>query len=181
MSVGDLIGIVLYDNLSSGIILQMSSFCILPIVLTNLSGSILNALNLETKSFVNYLLGSTVLIISLIVLTPILKANAITSSYFISMSLISLLNIKKINQAIPNMSLKIIPTTFKYSLIIIPCSILGHLVSNIFITNFGYIISAVVGGGTSIIFVILLSKVFNIYDFTDILRLLKSRKSKTKS
>ncbi len=176
MSVGDLIGLVLYDNLTSGIILQMSAFCIIPITLTNLTGSILNALNLEVKSFVNYLLGSIILIISLIVLTPIIKSNAITTSYLISMSVISLLNIRKINKTIPNLKLNIISTTFKYSLIILPCSILGHLVSNIFIAFAGNFISAVIGGGISILFVVLLSKVFNIYDFKDIFKLIKMRK-----
>ncbi|MBR1987824.1 MAG: oligosaccharide flippase family protein [Clostridia bacterium] len=176
MSVGDLIGIVLYNNLTSGIILQMSAFCIIPITLTNLTGSILNALNLEVKSFVNYLLGSIILIISLLILTPIIKVNAITVSYLISMSVISMLNIRRINKTIPNLKLNIISTTFKYSLIILPCSILGHLVANIFVEVIGNFLSAVIGGGISILFVVLLSKVFNVYDFKDIFKLLKLKR-----
>ena len=178
LSVGDLIGIVLYDNLSAGVILQASAFCILPITLTNLTGSILNALNLEVKSFLNYLLGSIVLIVSLIVLTPILKINAITTSYLISMALISILNMRKINKAVPDLKINIISTTFKYTLIILPCSILGSLISNIFVQSFGNFIAAVLGGGTSIIFVIILSKIFSIYDFKDLFNILKNRKSK---
>ena len=45
LSVGDLIGLVLYDNALSGVLLQLSAVCVLPITLCNLTGSILNALN----------------------------------------------------------------------------------------------------------------------------------------
>lgn len=178
LSVGDLIGIVLYDNLQSGVLLQLSAFCVLPISLTNLTGSILNALNLEIKSFMNYLIGSIVLILGLIVLTPVLKVNAITFSYLLSMSLISLLNIRKINQFNKGFKINIISLSFKYSLIILPCSVLGHLISNILISFLGNFLSAVIGGGISIIFVVALEKLFNIYDFKQMLEIIKNRKSR---
>ena len=65
----------------------------------NLTGSILNALNMEAKSFLNYILGSCILLISLIILTPIIGINSIIISHFASMSSITLLNLKKIKTA----------------------------------------------------------------------------------
>ena len=50
LAVGNLIGVVLYNNQFSGLLLQLSAVCVLPITLCNLTGSILNALNLEVKS-----------------------------------------------------------------------------------------------------------------------------------
>lgn len=120
LSVGDLIGIVLFDNVLSGVLLQLAAVCVLPISMCNLTGSMLNALNLETKSFVNYILGSIVLFVSLIALTPIIGVNSVIVSFFLSMTTISLLNIKKIKKAVPNLELNLITTSFKYSLIIAP-------------------------------------------------------------
>ena len=92
MSVGDLIGLVLFDNSMAGILLKQAGLCVLPITLCNLSGSSLDALNLETKSLINYSIGSAVLFITLIVFTPTIKINSIIIAFFLSMSTISILN-----------------------------------------------------------------------------------------
>lgn len=178
LSVGNLIGMVLYNNILSGVMLQMSAICVLPITLCNLTGSILNALNLEVKSFVNYLIGSSILIFLLVVLTPILGINSIVVSFFCSMSTITLLNLKKIKKMIPSLNINLIQTSFKYSLIIAPCSLLGHFIANICLQIFNYFISAVLGGGIAIISVLALVKLFNIFDFKELFSLVnKKRKS----
>ncbi len=179
LSVGNLIGIVLYDNAFSGILLQLSAVCVLPITLCNLTGSILNALNLETKSFVNYIIGSSVLLVSLIVLTPIIKINSVIVSFFLSMTIITLLNLRKIKKVVPNLNINLISTSFKYSLIIAPCSLLGHFISNICLHIFTNFFSAVIGGGFSIICVLILAKMFNLFNFKDLLSLLNKKKRKS--
>ena len=73
LSCGNLIGVVLYDNIQAGIYLQLSAVCILPLVLNNITSSVLNALNLEVKSFINYIIGTVVMFISLITLTFVIK------------------------------------------------------------------------------------------------------------
>ena len=98
LAVGDLIGIVLFNNTLSGTLLQLAAVCVLPITLCNLTGSMLNALNLEIKSFVNYIVGSVVLFVSLIIFTPLVGINSIIISFFLSMSIISLLNLNKIKK-----------------------------------------------------------------------------------
>lgn len=178
LSVGDLICVVLYNNQMSGAILKSSALCILPITICNLSGSILNALNLEVKSFANYILGSLTLLVSLVVLTPLLGINAITTSFFISMSVISLLNLSKIKKAIPNLKFNLIKISFKYLLIILPCSLLGSLIANICNHFLPAFFSCVIAGGTSILFTLILSNAFNLYKFNNLLNLIK-RKRKT--
>lgn len=180
LSVGNLIGIVLFDNSMSGILLQLSAICILPISLCNLSGSVLNALNLEKKSFTNYILGSLVLFACLIIFTPLVGIHSIIISFFLSMSLISFLNLKKIKAEIGDLSLNFTPTISKYCFIIIPCSLLGHFVSNICQNYLNLFFSSVAGGSTAILCVLILSKIFNLFDLKDFFALLKSRKkSKT--
>ncbi|MBE7077008.1 MAG: hypothetical protein E7374_03885 [Clostridiales bacterium] len=179
LSVGDLIGIVLFDNVMSGVLLQISAICVLPITLCNLTGSILNALSLEGKSFLNYILGSVVLIASIVIFTPIIGINSIIVSFFLSMTLISLLNLSKIKKKIPNFNLNIINLTMKYSLIITPSSLIGHFISNIMLNFFPVLISGVIGGSIAIILVLSLIKTFNLYDVSAFLDMIK-RKRKSK-
>ncbi len=178
LAVGNLIGIVLYNNVMSGILLQLSAVCVLPITLCNLTGSILNALNLEVKSFFNYIVGSLVLFACLILFTPLIGINSIIVSFFVSMSLITLLNLKKIKKSVPDININLISTTFKYSLIVAPCSLFGHLISNICLHVFNNFFSAVVGGSIAIFSVVLLSKLFNIFNFKDLFQLIIKKKQK---
>jgi len=179
LSVGNLIGIVLYDNLFSGVLLQLSAVCVLPITMCNLSGSILNALNLEVKSFTNYIVGSILLFACLILLTPIIGINSIIVSFFVSMTTITLLNLKKIKTIIPTLNVNLIKTSFKYSLIILPSSLLGHFVANISLHIFNNFISAVLGGSIAIISVLILGKIFNLINYKEILSLIKKKKLNT--
>lgn len=165
LSCGDLIGIVLYNNVSAGVYLQLSAVCILPIVINNITSSILNALDLEVKSFINYILGTFVLLISLISLTFVFKEYAIIISFFLSMSVIAFLNYKMIRKTIPNLQLNLIKTTLKYLLIILPCSILGHMLSNVLYHFLPAFIAGFIGGGISMLSTVFLVYVFNVYDF----------------
>lgn len=178
LSVGDLIGIVLYDNVMSGVLLQISAICVLPITLCNLTGSILNALNLEVKSFVNYLIGSGVLFVSLIIFTPLIAINAVVVSFGLSMSTISVLNLRKIKKAVPHTSFNIITSIYKYILIILPCSLLGHFASNIAQHFFSYFFSAVIGGGLAIVADLACIYLFKIFDLKDIIHLIYRKKHK---
>ena len=178
LSVGDLIGVVLYNNAMSGILLQLSAVCVLPITLCNLTGSILNALNLEVKSFVNYIIGSLVLFACLIICTPLIGINSIIVSFFASMSVISLLNISKIKKVIPNFQFGLIKLSFKYMLIAIPSSLLGQFTSNISLHIFNNFISSIIGGGISMLTMLILCKIFNLYDVNQIIDIVKKKKKK---
>ena len=179
LSVGDLIGIVLYDNTLSGVLLQLSAICVLPITLCNLTGSILNALNKEVKSFLNYIVGSVILFISLIAFTPLVGINSIIISFFLSMLTITTLNIRMIKRSIPNIKFNLFNLSLKYALIIIPTSLLGHFVSNICLNVFNNFISACIGGGISILFTLLLCKIFNLYDISKLITLIKKKRKNT--
>ena len=176
LSVGDMIGIILYNNAMSGAILQLSALCVLPITLCNLTGSILNALNLEVKSFVNYLVGSAVLFAVLLGTTWLIGINSIVLSFFLSMSIITMLNLKKIKAVLPDLKLKIMPTILKYFLICAPASLLGHFVGSICLKFLPIFISCVVGGSVSILATLIVCSIFNIYNLKQLMALIKSRK-----
>lgn len=179
LSVGDLIGIILYDNTLSGILLQLSAVCVLPITLCNLTGSILNALNMELKSFLNYIFGSIVLFVSLIIFTPLVGINSIIIAFFLSMLMITMLNIRMIKKVVPNLKFNLFNLILKYALIIIPTSFLGHFVSNICLHVFNYFLSACIGGGISVVATLILSKMFNLYDISKLINLINKRHKNT--
>ncbi|MBR6778978.1 MAG: oligosaccharide flippase family protein [Clostridia bacterium] len=176
LSVGDLIGIVLYDNVMAGMLLQISAVCVLPITLCNLSGSILNALNMETKSFINYLLGSAVLLASLVVFTPLVGINSVVISFFLSMTIITLLNIRKIKQTVPHFNYNLVGLTMRYTLVTIPASLLGHFVSNIMLYIFNNFFAGLIGGTISIVATLIMIKIFNLYDISEFLNIIKKKK-----
>ncbi len=55
---GEPIGIFLYNNADSGKYLAMSAWLLIPIAMENISSSLMNSLDLEMKSFINYTIGS---------------------------------------------------------------------------------------------------------------------------
>ena len=178
-SVGDLIGIILYNNALSGILLQLAGVCVLPITLCNLTGSLLDALNLEMKSFVNYVIGSMVLFAGLIGLTPLIGINSVIVSFFLSMSTISLLNLSKIKKAIPNFNFKYFKIISKYLLIALPCSLFGNLVSKICLNFFSQFFAGLMGGLVAIITALILIRLFNLYDITQLKQFLHRKKKTT--
>ena len=173
ISCGDLIGIVLYNNSLSGILLQISAICVVPITICNLTGSILDALNLEGKAFINHCFGSVILFVGLFALTPILKINAVPISFFICMGLTSILNMRTIKKAVPSLKFNLLKTSIKYLFMAIPSSLLGSFVAGICKYIFTSFFSAVIGGGLSILSMIILCQIFKVYDFSSMIRILK--------
>ena len=176
LAVGDMIGIILYNNQMSGVILQLSAICVLPITLCNLTGSILNALNLEVKSFINYLVGSVVLFAVLLGTTWFIGINSIVLGFLLSMSIITILNLKKIKSALPELKLNLSKKIFKYILVIIPASLLGYFVASICKKFMPIFISCVIGGGLSMLATLIVCSTVNLYDIKSMLELIKHRK-----
>lgn len=175
LSCGDMIGLVLYDNLNAGIYLQLASVCIIPLVLNNITNSILNALNLEVKSFINYIWGMIVLLVSLCTLTFVLSEYAIILSYFLSLGSTAILNIRMLNKKVTGLNLNILPLILKYSLIILPSSILGHLIANILYRILPAFFAGLIGGTIAIIASIILVVAFKLFDIKTLLKFKKSK------
>jgi len=178
IAVGDLIGLVLYNNALSGILLKYAGICVLPITLCNLTSSLLDSLNLEFKSFINYIIGSIVLFVSLISLTPLIGINSVIISFFLSMTTISLLNLLKIKKAVPNFNFKYFSTIFKFILISAPSSLLGSLISQICLHFFNNLISGVIGGLIAILSFSVLCNILNLYKISQIKDILTRKRKK---
>ncbi|MFQ6724563.1 MAG: oligosaccharide flippase family protein [Clostridia bacterium] len=164
ISVGDLIGIVLFNNIQAGIYLQLSAVSILPIVISNITSSVLNALSLETKSFINYILGSLVMFACLFIFTPLIGINSVIVAFFLSMGATAILNFRTIKKEVPSISYKLLFNLFRYAIILVPTSLIGHFVSNILYHCLPAFIAGVIGGGLSMILTLILLQMFNVYN-----------------
>lgn len=60
-ALGDDIGIFIYDNTDAGVFLTRAAWLLIPLSFENIASSMLNSLDLEKKSLINYLIGAGVM------------------------------------------------------------------------------------------------------------------------
>ena len=98
MGAGQKIGMFFFDNAQCGILLEKSAWVIIPICLTNISSSILNAVGLEIKSFKNYIVGGILMLIGIWFLPKYVGIDALTYSMGICFTISSILNLRMIKK-----------------------------------------------------------------------------------
>lgn len=64
-ALGEPIGRFVYDNIDAGRFLSAAAWLLIPLSVENITSSVMNSLDLELKSFINYLIGSAVMFIIL--------------------------------------------------------------------------------------------------------------------
>lgn len=177
LGAGEQIGQFLYDDILSGTLLQSSSWVLLPLGLTNISSGILNSLGLEKKSFINFVIGSVAMLLSLWFLPSLLGINALLWGLGINYLIISVLNLMMLRKS-AKIKLNILKPVLKILLITLPCSALTSFVSSLAGLVFPLFISLALSGFVSVSSFILLSGVAGLID---IKVLLISVKDKIKS
>lgn len=160
---GEYIGMFFYDNVTSGVLLSQAAWIIIPIGLTNISSSILNALGYEVKSLKNYIIGAVILLVSIWFLPKYIGINALVWGMGLCMSISSILNILMIKK-ITKTKLNFLKPFIIMCLLILPVSaivsFITNILSNFFTTFYNLAITCTVG---TICFVAL-CMVFNLVD-----------------
>lgn len=90
---GENIGLFFFNNITSGVLLSGAAWMTLPLALTNITSSILNALGMEVKSFINYLIGSIFLFLGICLLPGVIGIRALIVGMGVCVSITSLLNL----------------------------------------------------------------------------------------
>ena len=90
---GENIGLFFFNNITSGVLLSGAAWMTLPLALTNITSSILNALGMEVKSFINYLIGSIFLFLGICLLPGVIEIRALIVGMGVCVSITSLLNL----------------------------------------------------------------------------------------
>jgi len=83
----------LYKNSQAGIYLSIASITMIPLGISQISSSILNAIGLEMKSLKNYAISSAVLIICIFFLPKFIGTFSLIVGYFLMSTTSSVLNI----------------------------------------------------------------------------------------
>ena len=159
------IGQFIYNNSLSGSFLSYSCWLVIPICLSGVTVSCLNALNLEIKGFINYIVGASILIACITFLTNYMGILSLVWGMGLCLGVASLLNIKMLNKKL-NCNFY----NFKYLFKIILCSIPSILISkwtfnifNCFITLFFSIgLSCLIG----VLFFITFCYIFKLINFS---------------
>jgi len=179
VAVGDKIGLFLYDNSFSGSLLQLSTWMMIPMSLTNISSAILNSVGYEVRSFVNYVIGDVFMFLCLLILPQFIGIHALIigmgMSTIISSSLNFLMLKKKLHISVnylPKLALLILLSLPAISLTSFVSALLAHVLPIVLDLLF----SCVLGELTFI----LLCVIFNVVKISSVMSLLKEKFSKRK-
>lgn len=182
-ALGEPIGVFLYNNIQSGQFLSYASWLVIPICLSGITVSSLNALNLEIKGFINYGIGALFLILSILFLTKHIGVLSLVWGMGLCLSIATILNLKMLNKKLNGKFFN-----FKYlsKLIIasIPCCLMAKWTYDIFkiflpiFFSLGF--SAIIGELFFLVFAYIL-KLFN-FSFVDFkIKIFKKNNKKLKT
>lgn len=130
MGAGENIGLFFFDNVECGTLLALSAWIMIPIGLTSITSSILNALGHEVKSMKNYIWGAVVMLISIWFLPALIGINAVLVGMGLCMVISSVLNVRMINK-ITTTKLKISKPIFVTLVCSVPVASLVSFLSGI--------------------------------------------------
>ncbi len=176
-SLGTPIGHFFYANSQSGYFLSCSCLLIIPICISGITTSCLNALNLEIKGFINYLIGAILLLFSILFLTNLIGIFSLVWGMGLCLGGACILNIIMLNKKLNDNFFN-----FKYLIFAIICSIPSILMSK-WIYNisssflpifFSLAIACVIGT----IFYLIFGLIFNLYNlsFFDLKKVFNKKK-----
>ena len=173
---GQNIGSFLFNNTTSGYLLARASFVMVPMGINNITQGILNSLDMETKSFKNYILGSIFMILSIIFLPRYLGVNALIIGLGLSITISSIFNIKMIEKYLDTKNL-IAKPLFLMTIFAIPSSMLGNFIGGVFNCLVPQFFNLMFSCSASLLCFILLCITFNVINLTAVLNSIKKYKN----
>ena len=173
MGAGQNLGVFFFDNAQSGILLSQASWIIIPMCLTNISSSILNAVGYEIKSFKNYIVGVILMLLCIWFLPKYIGINALIWAMGSCFTVSSILNIKMIKKYIAK-DLKISKYFWIFSAFLLPSAAITsfstNLLNGIIPLFFNLAISCTLGAT----FFIVLGLIFNVFKFSTVIVWIKA-------
>lgn len=162
ISVGKEIGLFVYNNELSGIMLSYFAMMMLPMGINDISSSILNSMGYEIKSFINFMIGNVGLILCIILLPKLFGIYALGIGMGISLTISSILNIRSIKKhlKLDNIILK---DMIKMCLFLIPSALINEFAYNLLIKVFGSFFSIAISSIFGVMFYVVLCLMFKIF------------------
>lgn len=127
LALGQPLGVFLYADQYSGIYLSRSAWVMLPMSLSQITNSMLNAMNLEKLTIRNYAIGTVIMLFVIWFMPAIIGADAVLLAMGLSMTVSTFLNIIAIHKATYCKTKDTtLQTIMQYLLIGIPVFALGY-------------------------------------------------------
>ncbi len=167
LGLGEAIGEFLFSNKTAGYYLSYSCFIMLPIGLNNIASSILNALGLEAKGFINYLIGAIFLVIAIIILPQFTGILSLVWGMGLCMIVAGILNVAMIKRHL-NIDVPYVMPTIKFLGVGLPCALLGKNIYSLSMIIFPQIISLVLSGIAIVGTFLILCTLFNLIEIRSI-------------
>lgn len=146
-ALGEEITRLLYDDAVSGMYLQVATYAMLPVCLSQITQSALNSIGKEYNAFVNYLCGNIVMLSIIYFLPVLIGIYSVAAASFVCTSIISVLNVVSLHK-----STGLGCGFLKYSLLVllftIPCSLIAEWLNSLLASSmklFSFIPAALVG------------------------------------
>lgn len=95
---GEKIGTFVYDDVSAGMFLSRAAWILVPLAVENITSSVMNSLDLEIRSFVNYLIGSAAMFAFCFMFYGSFDITIMSTGLGIGWTVTSLLHIRSIRK-----------------------------------------------------------------------------------
>lgn len=174
MGAGEYIGRFFFDNAQSGILLSDACLIMLPMGLTNLTSSILNATGNETKQFKNYILGGIAMLLSIWFLPKYIGIRALIWGFGICFTISAILNMVMLKKTL-NCKMPIKKDLILQCIFILPTASLCSFLCNILCNYINLFFNLAITCSISAVFYILLCAIFNLIDIKSFFVTLKNR------
>lgn len=181
ISLGEQIGVFLFNNSTSGHFLMKSAWIIVPNALSLISSSILNTLGLETKSFINYIIGFVFMFVFSWFMPIFIGIDALIYGMGACMTIASILNLMMINKQCGCKNIIMKPLLLMI-IFTIPSAIITSQIFNLIKFIFSAFFSIAISASLGVIFFVLLCILFDIIDLSVLfnsikkVRILKNKK-----
>lgn len=166
MVLGKELGVLLYKDELAGNLLATGSILLLPLGLSQISSSILNAIGKEMRGLINYIVGAVILIICITVLPQFMGIYALVLGFLLMSTINTLLNFLSISSYLNIVPLK----TFFFSVLCTLVSALFAYFTFGTLQNFlPQIFAIIIASGVSIFMMLSLYQIFKFIDIKDFL------------
>lgn len=165
MALGEPICQFFYNNIEAGKYLSYSAILILPICLSSVTVSCLNALDMEIKGFLNYVIGAVLLVLCIVFLPNIMGIYSLVWGMVLCLGIDSVLNIFMVNKKLQDNFFNL-----KYLLLATICALPTMLISRwsfaIISRYIPLFFSLAVSSIAGAIFYILFALIFDLFDLS---------------
>ena len=173
---GSEIGQFIFNNHLSGVFLMRAAIVIIALTIEHITSSMMNSMGLQYKEFINYIIGTALLIIIIWFFTPIMGINALILGLGVSNTVSAVLHIYQIKK-LTSMKLDFLKTLGLNVAFMIPSCALTLVLKSL-LKNVPDFVSFLVCACTAIISIIILNICFGLLDLSAFFAYKKRKKSK---